>query len=80
MCHLGLYDYTKQVDYLFKKHFDALSDSSALYIYAYFSFQEQVRMKEDSKYNKEMTAKAKVLRAYKRTVEAILKPLFILYL
>lgn len=68
-------DYNKQVNYLFKKHFDALNDSSDLYIYAYFSFQEQVRMKEDSKYNKEMTAKAKVLRAYKRTVEAILKPL-----
>ncbi len=68
-------DFNSQVNYLYKRHLDEINKNNSLYLSDYFTFQEQVRMKEDSKYNDMMIAKAKSLRAYNDTIKAILKPI-----
>ena len=68
-------DFNKQVNYLFKKHYAEVKKSNSLNLYDYFTFQEQVRMKQDSRYNEEMTEKVRVFKAYKNTINAILKPI-----
>ena len=68
-------DFNNEVNYLLKEFYKEVKGSKSYAIYDYATFEEQIRMRQDKKFEEEMTNKVLLLEAYKKVVKAILKPI-----
>ena len=68
-------DFNMEVNYLLRRYVEDIKQTNKIDLYGFFTFQEQVRMEKDKKLEEEMTNKAILLTAYKKVINAILKPI-----
>ena len=68
-------DFNTEVNYLLKEFYKEVKNSKSYAIYDYATFEEQIRMQGDKKFEEEMISKFHLLESYKKVVQSILKPI-----